>query len=219
MEETPSSTAWEPHGPHLTKPDSIHMLMESQFCLRPSSTPPAHTVGPLVRCGVGSGSPARPSSLCILVLGASSPRQRVRATSLPPRCSITGPAILPEQDLAIGPSAPCSSQQGQHLYTHTRWEQAQSEKKRQFRSEDRAGMGSPAGCCGGQGCLGLSQACQTEGAFCPSLPEQRTLEWQVSAVRELRLPHVGETLMLVENRSGDRKGPDLGFLDVPMVQK
>lgn len=67
--------------------------------------------------------------------------------------------------------------------------------------------------------MGLSQACQTEGAFCPSLPVQRTLQWQVSAVQELRLPHVGETLTLVENKSEDRKVPDLGIFDVPMVWK
>lgn len=150
MEKTPSSTAWEPRVPHLIKPDSIHMLVELQCCLRPSSTPPAHTVGLLVRCGVGSGSPARPSSLCILVLGASSPRQLVRAMSHPPHCSIMGPAIFPEQHLAVGPSAPCISQQGQHLYTYTLGT-GSVRKKRQFRSEDRAGMGSPAGCGGGRG--------------------------------------------------------------------
>lgn len=43
------------------------------------------------------------------------------------------------------------------------------------------------------------------------LREQRTLQWQVSAGQELRPPHVGEMLTLLENKSEDRKVPDVGF--------
>lgn len=137
--------------------------------------------------------------------------QTARACHVPPSTLLLlGPAILPRQDLAVGPSAPCISQQGQHLYT-TRWEQAQSEKRDSSEVKTEQEWRPPQGAAGGRACLGLSQACQTEGAFCPSLPEQRTLQWPVNAVQELRLPHVGEMLTLLENKSEDRKVPDLEF--------